>query len=131
MTSHTDSDQLGGFERRLLAALTRVDAQRQPAPLQAPVPPREPHRNARRLRLRRMLLALAVLAGLLALTTTAVATLSSHADLAVGGDAPPGGVAVAKGAGCRVGGAVTFTLDGKSRLGVAKADAEGLFVAEL
>jgi hypothetical protein len=41
-------------------------------------------------------------------------------------------VAVVKGAGCRAGGTVTFTLDGKLRLGVAKAtDAEGLFFAEL
>jgi hypothetical protein len=132
MTSHTDQDQLGGFERRLLAALTRIDQQRQPASQQASVPTTEPHRRPRRPRLRRALLATAVLAGVLAVTTTAVATRSNHAVLDVGGAVAPGGVALVKGAGCREGSTVTFTLDDKVRLGVTKAaEAEGLFFAEL
>jgi hypothetical protein len=132
MTSHIDPNELGGFERRLLTALTSIDAQRQPAPHQAPVPTPEPHRSPRRPRRRRALLGAAVLAGLFALTTTAVATLYNPADLDVGGAAVPGGMAVVKGAGCQVGSTVRFTLDDKIGLGATTAyDAEDLFFAEL
>ena len=132
MTSHLDPNELGGFERRLLTALTGIDAQRQPAPHRAPVPTSQPHRSPRRPRRRRVLLGAAVLAGLFALTTTAVATLYNHADLDVGGAAVPGGVALVKGAGCQEGSTVRFTLDDKIGLGATTAyDAEGLFFAEL
>jgi hypothetical protein len=132
MTGHLDPNELGGFERRLLTALTRIDAQRQPAPHQAPVPTPQPRQDPRRPRRRRAVLGAAVLAGLFALTTTAVATLYNPADLDVGGPAVPGGVAVVKGAGCQKGSTVTFTLDDKIGLGATMAyDAEGLFFAEL
>jgi hypothetical protein len=132
MTGHIDPNELGGFERRLLTALTRIDAQRQPAPHQAPVTTSQARQGPGRPRRRRALLGAAVLAGLFALTTTAVATLYNPADLEVGGAAVPGGVAVVKGAGCQKGSTVTFTLDDKTRLGTTTAyDAEGLFIAEL
>jgi len=132
MSSHLDPNGLGGFERRLLTALTRIDAQRQPAPHQAPVPTPKPHRGPRRPRRRWALRGAAVLAGLLALTTTAVATLYNPTGIDVGGAAVAGGVAVVKGAGCQQGSTVTFRLDDTTRLGATTAyDAEGLFVAEL
>jgi hypothetical protein len=132
MTGHIDPNELGGFERRLLTALSRIDAQRQPAPHQAPVPTPQPRQGPRRPRRRRALLGAAVLAGLFALTTTAVATLYNPADLDVGGAAVPGGMAAVKGSGCQEGSTVTFTLDGKTRLGVTKAGTDGWFVhAEL
>ena len=131
MTSHLDPNELGGFERRLLTALTRIDAQRQQVPHQAPVPTPQPRQGPRRPRRRRAVRGAAALAGLLALTTTAVATLYNPTGIDVAGAAVPGGVAVVKGAGCKAGSAVTFTLDDKTRLGVTKAFAEGLFSAEL
>jgi hypothetical protein len=131
MTSHLDPNELGGFERRLLAALTGIDAQRLPAPHQAPIPPPALRQGPRRPRRRRALFGAAVLAGLFALTTTAVATLYNPAELDVAGTAVPGGVAVVKGAGCQEGSTVTFRLDGKTRLGVTKAGTDGWFDDEL
>lgn len=117
MTGHIDPNELGGFERRLLTALTRIDEQRQPAPHRAPVPTPRARQGPGRPRRRRALLGAAVLARLFALTTTAVATLYNPADLDVGGAAVPGGVAVVKGAGCQKGSAVTFSLETRSGWG--------------
>ena len=47
------------------------------------------------------------------------------------GAAVPGGVAEVKGSGCQEGSTVRFSLDGKTRLGVTKAGADGWFFAEL
>jgi hypothetical protein len=132
MTSRIDPGELGGFERRLLAALAVIDQQRQPAiphpPTPVPTPAR--HLRPRRPRLRRALPVVAVLAGLLVLTTAAVATLDNPATFAPDGIAVAGDPYPVKGSGCRAGRTVAFTLDDKVTLGATTALSEGVFSAE-
>jgi hypothetical protein len=123
-TDH-DSQQLGGFERRLLDALTALDHRRR---LAAPaVASRVPAR--RRVR-RPLVLGTAVLAGV-SIGGAAVAgiiagprTLQS----ASGETVAAGGEAILKGSGCAPATDVTLRLDTGPVLGQAKADAEGLFI---
>lgn len=132
MTSRIDPGEPGGFERRLLAALAVIDQQRRPAILQAPTPVPTParHLRPRRPRLRRALPVVAVLAGLLVLTTAAVATLYNPATFEPDGIAVAGDPYPVKGSGCRAGSTVAFTLDDKVTLGATIALAEGIFSAE-
>ncbi len=72
-----------------------------------------------------------VLAGLLALTTAAVATLYNPATFEPGGNAVASDPYPVKGSGCRAGSTVVFTLDGRTALGASTALGEGIFFAEL
>lgn len=132
MTSRIDPGEPGGFERRLLAALAVIDQRRQPAIPQTPTPVLTParHLRPRRSHLRRALPIVAVLAGLLALTTAAVATLYNPATFEPDGDAVAGDPYPVKGSGCRAGSTVAFTLDDKVTLGATTARGEGVFSAE-
>ncbi len=125
--TRTDSDpqQLGGFERRLLDALTAIDHRREPSE-----PAMAAHVPARRRVRRPLVLGTAVLAGV-SIGGAAVAgiiagprTLQS----ASGETVTAGDEAILKGSGCAPTTDVTLRLDGGAVLGMAKADAEGLFV---
>jgi hypothetical protein len=132
MTTHVDQREAGGFEERLLAALAIIDQRRQPAisHVPAPVRTRALHLSAQRPRLRRAVSVVAVLAGLLALTTAAVAALYNPASFEPDGEAVAGDPYPVKGSGCQAGNSVVFTLDGRTDLGATTARDEGIFSAE-
>ncbi len=131
MTPRIAPGELGGFERRLLAALTILDEQRQRA---RPWAPGSVLKLASRPRASRSWTypVLAALAGLVILAATAVAGLYNPASFQAAGDVVvAGGSTQVKGSGCAAGSTVTFTLDGKTALGAGTADRGGLFSVQL
>jgi hypothetical protein len=123
--SDHDSHQLGGFERRLLDALTILDDGREPV---LPVAT-----TATRHRVRRPLVigAVVVIAGV-SIGGAAVAGIISDPPTlqsAVGESVAAGGELIVKGSGCSPEGAVALRVDDGRALGEFNADEEGLFVA--
>jgi hypothetical protein len=117
------SQELGGFESRLLEELTALDAAR-------PAAPYTPLRRTRRLT--RPAFVLAAVVGLLAVggAATAASILLSQPGLAVPDDAYPGGPLFVKGIGCKPGTAVVIRLDGAT-LGRTAAHEDESFWANL
>jgi hypothetical protein len=134
MTPRIGPGELGGFERRLLAALTILDEQRQPTTPWVPGGVLQPVSRLRASRShgRWTYPVLAALAGLVILAATAVAGLYNPASFQPAGDVVvAGGSTQVKGSGCAAGSKITFTLDGKTALGAGTADRGGLFSLRL
>lgn len=131
MTTDWDTDELGGFESRLLTALAEVD-ERRPTSHSAPAPKPPGRAGAGRSRVRRVILVAAVLGGLLAVAGTGVAILWGPASFQPSGEvAVAGGSVGLKGSGCTAGSQVAFTLDEGIGLGAVTADQDGLFFAQV
>jgi hypothetical protein len=122
MTDANEKTSLGGFEGRLLGALTEVDRQRAQT-VQA--------RPTRPIRRRPVVLAAAA-ATVVAVggATAAVAGLSEQASFAPAAQSVAAGdTMTVKGTGCLAGSEVRFTTDDGRELGRVAADAEGSFVS--
>jgi len=133
MTTDWDTDELGGFESRLLTALADVDERRPTTHSMPASTPRPPGRaGGGRSGTRRVLLVATVLGGLLAVAGTGVAILRNPASFQPSGEVVvAGGPVVLKGSGCGAGSQVAFTLDDRFGLGAATADEDGLFSAQV
>ena len=122
MTDANERTSLGGFEGRLLEALTEVDRQRAQTVQAGPTRPmwRRPF----------VLAAAAVTVVAVGGATAAVAGLSEQASFAPAAHSVVAGdTLTVKGTGCLAGGDVRFTTADGRELGRVAADAEGSFVS--